>query len=77
MSLKIQRVEHDQDGTAKMSGLFDGEPFRLFVEGGRWLFKTARGWTHAQDASEPDSLAEARSCVYGAVANFRYEHKFT
>lgn len=75
MSLKIQQVEHDRNGTAKMSGLFDGEPFRLFVEGGKWLFRTAKGWTHAQDALQPSSTAEARSFAYGAVASFRNEHK--
>lgn len=75
MSLKIDEIRTDHADGTQMSGLFDGEPFRLFVDGGKWLFRTAKGWTHIEDAHSADSLAEARNFAYSAVANFRMQNR--
>lgn len=75
MSLKIHEIRQDHTG-ARLSGLFDGEPFHLVAEGGKWLFRTAKGWTHAEEALNIASTSEARSAAYGAVAQFRNAHRF-
>jgi len=75
MAVEIYQLHPDEKGHIIVSGLFDGEPFRLLADKATWMLRFAQGQAVAVPAEDVSSRADARMSIYAAVAHLRARQK--